>query len=75
MGLKANKYGLSLIVLDLYITIFTINILTTMATPLLYIGPGLGVGAGILIVLVLLLIVASFGYLLWYRIKRATRKK
>ena len=46
-----------------------------MMTPFLYIGPGLGLGAGILIVLVLLLIVASFGYLLWYRIKRATRKK
>lgn len=44
-------------------------------TPFLYIGPGLGLGAGILIVLVLLLIVASFGYLLWYRIKRVTRKK
>jgi hypothetical protein len=46
-----------------------------MTTPLLYIGPGLGVGAGILIALVLLLIVASFGYLIWYSIKRATRKK
>jgi hypothetical protein len=41
----------------------------------MYIGPGLGVGAGILIVLVLLLILGSFGYLIWYRIKRATRKK
>ncbi|GEM_PF-1525561 len=25
-GLKTNKYGLSLIVLDLYIAIFTVNI-------------------------------------------------
>jgi len=46
-----------------------------MTTPLLYIGPGLGLGAGILIAIVLLLIIASFGYLIWYRIKRATRKK
>lgn len=46
-----------------------------MTTPFMYIGPGLGVGAGILIVLVLLLILGSFGYLIWYRIKRATRKK
>ncbi|MEY2963397.1 MAG: hypothetical protein RL754_658 [Bacteroidota bacterium] len=46
-----------------------------MLTPFLYIGPGLGVGGFVLIGIILLLIVTSFGYLIWFRIKRLARKK
>ena len=41
----------------------------------LYIGPGMGAGALILMILILTLVAASFGYLIWYRLKRALKKK
>lgn len=46
-----------------------------MTTTFLYIGPGLGAGGLILVGLILLLVVASIGYLVYYRIKRAFRNK